>query len=181
MLLNPFFLDELLEYLEARKEVSSLLDLGCGTGDAAVKFANRNIAVTGIDFSSEALGKARERAKKSAVEDMVVFQEADLDDFDISALADRYDVIFSKNVYAFLEDKEGFLKKVKAKIDKDNGRFVLMISVLFADTDYSNLLKNISVPHDETRELLDDIFDEVEVHDINYLEDKEVKITYVAR
>jgi len=28
---------------------------------------------------------------------------------------------------------------------------------------------------------LDDIFDEVEVHDINYLEDKEVKITYVAR
>lgn len=39
-----------------------LLDAGCGTGDAALFFASRGLAVTGIDFLKEPIRRARAKA-----------------------------------------------------------------------------------------------------------------------
>jgi hypothetical protein len=39
-----------------------VLDLGCGTGDAAITFAKRGAVVIAVDPSVERLGRARERA-----------------------------------------------------------------------------------------------------------------------
>lgn len=64
--------------LGAREELISLvksgkikpgraIDLGCGTGDNAVYLAQNGFEVTGVDFSSVAVEKAKQKAKKAGV------------------------------------------------------------------------------------------------------------------
>lgn len=65
---------------------ASVLDLGCGTGAAAVALALREVRVTGVDRSPEMLGCARQRADRWGVR--VEWVEADYRDF---ALEDRFD------------------------------------------------------------------------------------------
>lgn len=55
----------------ARREgvaVRRVLDLACGTGVAAVRFAERGYEVTGIDISEPMLRRARARARAAGVE-----------------------------------------------------------------------------------------------------------------
>ena len=56
------------------------LDLGCGTGDLAIavaRMARNEIEITGLDFSSPMLARAREKAATAGVEDRVKFVEGD--------------------------------------------------------------------------------------------------------
>ncbi len=66
----------------------SVLDLGCGTGAAAVALALRDVRVTGLDRSAEMLACARERADRWGTK--VQWVEADYRDF---ALEDRFDAV----------------------------------------------------------------------------------------
>ena len=60
-----------------------LLDSGCGTGDAALFFAARGLAVTGIDFLEEAIRRARAKAAERGlaaefrVQDALTLSESD--------------------------------------------------------------------------------------------------------
>ena len=55
---------ELVELVESgRISPSRAIDLGCGTGSNAVFLAQRGFDVTGVDYSSAAIEKARERAR----------------------------------------------------------------------------------------------------------------------
>jgi SAM-dependent methyltransferase len=54
------------------------IDLGCGTGANVVELAARGFDATGVDFSTVALTKARERAAAAGVEDRCRFLEVDL-------------------------------------------------------------------------------------------------------
>jgi SAM-dependent methyltransferase len=54
------------------------IDLGCGTGANVVELAARGFEVTGVDFSTVALAKARERARDAGVADRCRFLEVDL-------------------------------------------------------------------------------------------------------
>src|SRR4051812_7716785 len=49
------------------KVVGPLLDAGCGTGDAALFFAERGLEVTGIDFLDEAIQRAQAKARERGV------------------------------------------------------------------------------------------------------------------
>ena len=40
-----------------------LLELGCGTGDASVRFAQQGATVIGVDGSAENIARARTRAE----------------------------------------------------------------------------------------------------------------------
>ena len=49
--------------LEAADRVTgSILDAGCGTGENALYFASRGQTVTGFDFLSEPINRAKQRA-----------------------------------------------------------------------------------------------------------------------
>ena len=63
----------LLEILR-RAEDSSLLDLGCGTGEHAIHFARAGFHVVGVDRSAAQLEQAREKAANLSVR----FVQADL-------------------------------------------------------------------------------------------------------
>jgi SAM-dependent methyltransferase len=58
--------DFLLEELSLQPG-DSILDVGCGTGRHSIELAKRGYAVTGIDLSSEMLGRAAEAAKAANV------------------------------------------------------------------------------------------------------------------
>ncbi|HKV17423.1 MAG TPA: class I SAM-dependent methyltransferase [Mycobacterium sp.] len=56
----------------------SALDLGCGEGADAVWLAERGWAVTAVDISDTALGRARELATARGVADRIDFRQLDL-------------------------------------------------------------------------------------------------------
>lgn len=59
--------DEWEAYLQKEAKAGSLLDIGCGTGELAVRFARAGFHVTGIDLSEDMLAIAREKAEANRV------------------------------------------------------------------------------------------------------------------
>lgn len=59
-------IEELLR-THARGPVSSILDLGCGTGNHAIPLTQRGYAVTGVDRSEAMLALARAKAERAGV------------------------------------------------------------------------------------------------------------------
>jgi len=58
------FLEEIFQKY-SKFETRSILDGGCGTGGHAIPLAKRGYEVTGVDFSEEMIGVAREKASKN--------------------------------------------------------------------------------------------------------------------
>lgn len=54
---------------------TSLVDLGCGTGSMAIRFAKEGIDVIGIDLSEDMLAVAREKSKEANVDIMFLCQD----------------------------------------------------------------------------------------------------------
>jgi cyclopropane fatty-acyl-phospholipid synthase-like methyltransferase len=72
--MNQRLLDEILRRAEV-KEGGTSLDVGCGTGDLAVKLAQRGFVVMGIDLSQVAIAKAIGRSRESGTTDNTSFLE----------------------------------------------------------------------------------------------------------
>ncbi|MDQ1252888.1 MAG: hypothetical protein QG646_2030, partial [Euryarchaeota archaeon] len=60
-----------------------VLDVGCGTGEIGLLFAEMGHHVTGLDLSEKMLAKAREKATKKMYES--IFNEGDAEDPPIEA------------------------------------------------------------------------------------------------
>lgn len=58
------------DYLEPR-DVSSIVDLGCGDGPDSIFFAKRGLRVTAVDFSSVALDRLQDRAREARVHNLI--------------------------------------------------------------------------------------------------------------
>jgi SAM-dependent methyltransferase len=63
------------------KEEKSLLDLGCGTGELAIRFAENGFAVTGVDLSSDMLSVARAKAEDAG--HSISFYEQDMSELEV--------------------------------------------------------------------------------------------------
>lgn len=149
-----------------RQQSGTVLDIGCGTGDLAVKLAQLGYKVTGVDVSAVAIDKARERATQSNLAEAVKFEQADFgtpserEPFD----SEKFDLITCKLVLAFIQDKADFLEWVSQHLTP-TGSFILITPVLHDDIQVSKRLENISVPLTELENLLGRFFKQVtEVH-----------------
>ena len=75
---NPFDVNEPYEWvveLEAQGKISGLvLDSGCGTGDNALYLAAKGHAVLGIDISTKAIERAKEKAAEKGIENAEFLQ-----------------------------------------------------------------------------------------------------------
>lgn len=90
--------EELVDLVESgRIQPCSAIDLGCGTGANAIYLAQKGFEVTGVDFSSAAIEKARARAKEAGVQ--VEFIIDDLTN--LSHVSGAYDFLLD---YGVLDD-----------------------------------------------------------------------------
>jgi SAM-dependent methyltransferase len=97
-----------------------LLDLGCGTGGAAITFAHQGAIVIALDGSDAHLGQARERAEREEVK--VEWRKGDLADLAFLR-AESIDAAFSAYAVAEVDDVARLFRQVQ-RVLKPNGPFV---------------------------------------------------------
>jgi ubiquinone/menaquinone biosynthesis C-methylase UbiE/NAD-dependent dihydropyrimidine dehydrogenase PreA subunit len=104
----------------------AVLDVGCGTGDLAVKAAKKGAFVTGVDISEGMLAIARARAKKNNIEDKIFFHQAGVVDMDRLFDENNFDFIVSTLVISELysEERKWTMRELY-RILKPDGKLVV--------------------------------------------------------
>ena len=86
------------------------LDIGCGTGQLMRELNHRGYQCLGIDVSGSAVRIAKSLTTRS---DELQYLQSDIENVDIETLPlQPYSLITCKLVYAFVQNKGPFLKKV---------------------------------------------------------------------
>ncbi|MEM7061835.1 MAG: class I SAM-dependent methyltransferase [Cyanobacteria bacterium P01_B01_bin.77] len=94
------------EYFQPSMEV---LEFGCGTGSTAIAHAPYVQHIRAIDFSSNMIEIAREKADTQNIQN-ITFEQASIDELSVP---DRpYDAVLGLNVLHLLENKEAVIAKV---------------------------------------------------------------------
>jgi ubiquinone/menaquinone biosynthesis C-methylase UbiE len=102
-----------LEIVSAEKErVSSLLDIGCGSGRLAVPLAAMGIHVTGIDFAKSMIDLAIEHARNNKVEENTTFIPADFMKYPFPP--NSFDISIAMGVFDYIADPKEFMEKMKS-------------------------------------------------------------------
>lgn len=81
-----FIENKLSQLMEKRAELG--LDLGCGTGRMTVELAKRGFDMTGVDYSSDMLLRARERAEASELSGEILWLCQDMTEFELYGTVD---------------------------------------------------------------------------------------------
>ncbi len=104
------------------KENIHILDIGCGAGELSVILSEHGYKVTGIDISDVAIVKARRlnEDRNTKVNFLVS---------DIFQIEGKFDIILCKLVFAFIEDKEVFLDKIKCLMNA-NSSFIISTPII---------------------------------------------------
>lgn len=106
----------LLGHLEAKR----VLDLGCGSGQAAITFARQGASVIAVDTSGAQLALARARA--DTTDARVEWHQADLADLAFLR-ADSIDIVFSAHSLGEVDDLSRVFRQVH-RVLRPHGAFV---------------------------------------------------------
>lgn len=128
-----------VEYIN--KRAGSVLEVGVGTG-LALQYYKSDLHVTGIDFSTEMLSKARSRVERMNLEQTVELRQMDARTLDFP---DRsFDTIAAMHVLSVVPEPEKVMREI-ARVIKPDGRVV--ITNHFVRTQgFLALLERISAP-----------------------------------
>jgi cyclopropane fatty-acyl-phospholipid synthase-like methyltransferase len=100
------------------------LDMGCGYGRSSIYLAQRGWKVDGVDFVSQAVKEATERAKQAGVVDRVNFFESAVTD--IGFLTGGYDLVLDVGcAHGLTEAELGQYHQEVLKLMKPGGIFLL--------------------------------------------------------
>lgn len=114
---EELMLEMLQEYSSEKNSKLKILDVGCGSGTIAKRIQEAGHIVKGIDFSEEALKRARERGINTA--------QCNLDE-GIPEASDSYDVVWEGDIVEHVFDPIGLLKE-SARVLKPNGQLFVTI------------------------------------------------------
>jgi SAM-dependent methyltransferase len=135
-------------FVDAADQIKGpLLDAGCGTGDAALFFAARGLAVTGIDFLDEAIRRAVAKAADRGLP--VNFRQQDA--LTLEKSDERFaSVIDSGLFHVFSDDDRRRYVRGLAHVLAPGGRLFLMC--------FSDAEPGTQGPRRITRQEIDDAF-----------------------
>jgi SAM-dependent methyltransferase len=102
-----------------------LLDLGCGPGLYASRFARLGVHVTGVDYSRRSIDYARENAKMHDLD--ITYRYQNYLEFEDENLYDASALIFGDYCVLKLEDRQKLLANVHRAL-KPDGMFVLDVT-----------------------------------------------------
>lgn len=94
----------------AAKDLLHALDIGCGTGAAAVRLARLGMHITLLDSSPAMLETAKHTVREANVADMVVLQHGDASQLTSLFPAASFELILCHNVLEFVDDPIAFLR-----------------------------------------------------------------------
>lgn len=117
----------LTQLVEAKKFPAGgrILDLGCGLGSAAVYLAALGFAVTGVDLSSTAVTKARQKAVQVGVQ--VEFLTGDA--LTLPLAGRSFDVVYDRGCFQHINrERWPVYKKQVLRILKPRGQLALEVS-----------------------------------------------------
>jgi len=113
--------------LAAAGEVTgSVLDVGCGTGEHALFFAERGHEVLGVDTSSLAIRKAKEKAATRGLRAQFLVWNA----LDLAGLKRTFDTVIDSGFFHVLsdEDRPVFAKSLATVLAPGGNYFMLCFS-----------------------------------------------------
>lgn len=131
---------------------STVLDMGCGAGELALQLARRGLNVNASDFSTAAIQRANEQKDKLGLKS-ISFSVSDIEH---DVVRKEYDLIFLKLVFAFVHNKESFLKRIKKNFLQ--GLIIVTPVINAFGEEQSERISNISVLRSEMERLLSECF-----------------------
>jgi len=123
--------EALLKELMPKKGMK-VLDIGSGSGETVLTIAERvgpTGKAVGIDFSSEGIALAREKAKKRSLEKIAEFHQANA--LELPFPDNSFDAVLSECVVCLIQDKQSALNE-KVRVLKLGGRVIMHDVVTWA-------------------------------------------------
>ncbi|MGD0172478.1 MAG: class I SAM-dependent methyltransferase [Halobacteriota archaeon] len=119
---------EFVRLEEAGEIVGSVLDVGCGTGENALFLSARGHEVWGIDFTSNAIKKARDKATERNLN--VTFLTRNV--LDLHALGRVLDTVIDSGLFHVFSDEERplFVTSLASVLRRHGTYFMLCLSEL---------------------------------------------------
>lgn len=119
---------EFVRLEEAGEIVGSVLDVGCGTGENALFLAARGHEVWGIDFTSNAIKKARDKAIECNLNVTFLMQNA----LDLHTLDRVFDTVIDSGLFHVFSDEERplFVTSLASVLRRHGTYFMLCFSEL---------------------------------------------------
>jgi len=136
-----------LAYLKPKKDVKTVLEIGCGSGVYPIKYKNifEKFDYTGIDISKSAIKFCQENSDFNFI----------CGDFQKMELEDKYDLIFSQGVIHHVYNINAFLSKI-VEISK---KYAYILSSL----GYSNELEDHKMEWSEKQAIYNSILSSKQV------------------
>jgi 2-polyprenyl-3-methyl-5-hydroxy-6-metoxy-1,4-benzoquinol methylase len=119
---------EFVELVRRGEITGSVLDIGCGTGEHALFFAEEGYEVWGIDSAPLAIGKAKEKAATRGLEVEFLVLNA----LELTKLNRKFDTATDSGLFHTLsdEDRPVFVNNLAAVLSPSGKYFMLCFSEL---------------------------------------------------
>ena len=117
---------EFIDLVQGREISGSILDIGCGSGDNALFFAQAGFDVWGIDSSPLAIQKAQQKGAQRGL--MVHFQV--LNALELATLNRTFDTVTDSGLFHTLSDADRplFVKSLEVVLSHNGTYFMLCFS-----------------------------------------------------
>lgn len=128
-LMDPAFYNDYIDFINKHAKFQSVLELGCGTGEVAIRLAKQNKSVVATDLSDDMLYVAKEKAMAENAE--VNFKRVDMTNFESNQQADLVLCLCDSLNYILDENdvKKVLMNAYQAL--KMNGTFIFDVDSLY--------------------------------------------------
>lgn len=169
-LMDPQFYEDYYCFITKHCQFEDVLELGCGTGEIAIRLSKDNKAVMATDLSSDMLEVAKQKAMSENVD--LLLQRVDMSDFSANK---KFDLILclcdSLNYLTNLKDIKKTFQNVFASL-KETGSFIFDVHSLYKTDVILNAYSENEVDEEFVFDWKVKLIESGYIHHHVYIEDK---------